>query len=301
MSRQLYRCIEGLGVDLVCTAVRKPHLEKTYEFISENFGISYIAEGTNHYRFNGEDCFFPQGTVFANFRNELIGEPRDPDYPSTRYFLSIRGTGAENLLRTAGFSPESRSVQLPRNSRAPSLLHEMFEDFLAHAQRTPQIGLQRFFRILDTLRCHLRKDSPSTPPSFCRRIEELFSEEDYRSLGANEIARTLGLSPRKLLYAVRAEHNLSAAAFLNHLRIGFACRLLRETDFKLASIARTCGFSGERYFMTKFRQKTGCTPSQYRRQSAALPKNTSLLSPRYTSQTTIDLKTPTGSELTAIA
>lgn len=266
MARQLYRRIDGMGVDLICTAIRKTPFEKPFEFIGENYGISFIAQGTCHYRFNGEDFYFPKGTVFANFRNELIGEPCDPGYPSTRYFVSIRGEGSDNLLRTAGFSPESRSLRLPANSRVPTLLHEMFVDFDSCPDRNPLFGLQRFFRILDIIRCLMRRDSPPSPSSLCARIEELFGDEDFRSLGTNEIAGKLGVSPRKLLYDVRKEHNMSVAAFLNRLRIGFACRLLRETDFKLASIAMTCGFTDERYFMTKFHRETGLTPSQFRKQ-----------------------------------
>lgn len=265
MARALYRRIPGLGLDLVCASVRKPHLDQPFEFIGENSGISYIAEGTNHYRFNGKDVYFPTGTVFANFRNELIGEPRDAEYPSTRYFVSIRGEGAENLLLATGFSPENRSIQLPMDSPVPALLHEMFADFLAHPGKNPLFALQRFFRVLDNIRCCFMEESFAPSLTICERIQELFEEEDFRRLGSGEIARLLGVSPRKLLYGVRAECHLSVAAFLNQLRIKLACRLLRETDCKLAFIAPTCGFSNERYFMTRFREAMGLSPSEYRK------------------------------------
>jgi len=44
-----------------------------------------------------------------------------------------------------------------------------------------------------------------------------------------------------------------------------ACRLLRETTYSVAEIARGCGFGTPQYFGRRFRERLGVQPAQWRR------------------------------------
>ncbi len=58
--------------------------------------------------------------------------------------------------------------------------------------------------------------------------------------------------------------------YLFRIRIERAKTLLRETDVKIIDIAMECGYTTSQYFANTFKQATGATPSQYRRNFTGL-------------------------------
>ncbi|MEM1136281.1 MAG: AraC family transcriptional regulator [Bacteroidota bacterium] len=54
--------------------------------------------------------------------------------------------------------------------------------------------------------------------------------------------------------------------FINEMRIGYACRLLIETDFPVQRICFECGFNNPSYFFRSFQKITGQSPLLYRRE-----------------------------------
>ncbi len=57
----------------------------------------------------------------------------------------------------------------------------------------------------------------------------------------------------------------SYKSYLNGLRIGEACRLLRESDSPVSEIAEATGFATVRTFNREFSRITGKTPGEYRK------------------------------------
>ena len=53
-------------------------------------------------------------------------------------------------------------------------------------------------------------------------------------------------------------------AYLNHVRLSSATRLLNETALTIAEIANEVGFSDQSYFDKQFKRAYGCPPKQYR-------------------------------------
>ncbi|MEL6923672.1 MAG: AraC family transcriptional regulator, partial [Bacteroidota bacterium] len=53
--------------------------------------------------------------------------------------------------------------------------------------------------------------------------------------------------------------------FVNEIRVGAACKLLRERNRDIAAIAWEVGFNNISNFNRQFKRVTGFTPSQYRR------------------------------------
>lgn len=51
-------------------------------------------------------------------------------------------------------------------------------------------------------------------------------------------------------------------------RVEHAKYLLRSTDYTVIQIAQMCGYASDIHFMRQFKQKTGLTPSQFRKQAS---------------------------------
>jgi AraC family transcriptional regulator len=81
-----------------------------------------------------------------------------------------------------------------------------------------------------------------------------------RQLGA-----VIGLGPQRLTVLLKASTGLTPHAYVTHLRIIRAGRLLKQNQLTLSEIALTLGFVGQSHFGTVFRRYLGVTPQDYRR------------------------------------
>lgn len=80
-------------------------------------------------------------------------------------------------------------------------------------------------------------------------------------------AAALGVTPTHLTRSCRKTCGRSALSLLND-RIHFeACTLLRETPTPIQNIAQSLGFRSPAYFTRSFQEKSGHTPSDFRKDS----------------------------------
>jgi transcriptional regulator GlxA family with amidase domain len=58
--------------------------------------------------------------------------------------------------------------------------------------------------------------------------------------------------------------NMTPLEYLTHCRLETACKLLtKQPSIKIIEVSNACGFGSSQYFATVFRNKLGCTPSEY--------------------------------------
>ncbi|MCS7305652.1 MAG: XylR family transcriptional regulator [Thermoguttaceae bacterium] len=88
-----------------------------------------------------------------------------------------------------------------------------------------------------------------------------------RRLKVAELANQLVIRRRALEAKFRQILGRSVLQEIHHARIEYAKQLLSETDWKLAQIARRCGFSTPQRLSVVFQKVAGMTPTEYRRQS----------------------------------
>lgn len=106
-----------------------------------------------------------------------------------------------------------------------------------------------------------------------RRIYEatVFINKNYAGeITAQDCSRYVNLS---YSYFSRNFRRLTGKTFSDYLltvRISRAERELSSTDKSITDIAAECGFNTASYFISKFREKKGITPSVYREQAGGL-------------------------------
>jgi AraC-like DNA-binding protein len=105
------------------------------------------------------------------------------------------------------------------------------------------------------------------PASLVAQAEEVAAFSP--GMGVQELARALGVSRTKLFTAFRDTVGRTPVAMLTEVRLAKARELLATTDLKLSAVAQMSGFAGEKYFLRRFRQVQGCTPSEYRARGSA--------------------------------
>jgi transcriptional regulator GlxA family with amidase domain len=99
------------------------------------------------------------------------------------------------------------------------------------------------------------------------QLKELFDHINAHAaekLSLNSAARLVGLSPVRFMKTFKQVAGMTLVAYLNHVRLANAARLLRETGLSIAEIANATGFSDQSYFDKRFKRAFGRTPKAFR-------------------------------------
>jgi AraC-like DNA-binding protein/mannose-6-phosphate isomerase-like protein (cupin superfamily) len=99
---------------------------------------------------------------------------------------------------------------------------------------------------------------------FVRLLEHLRRPEAGK-LSLGEAARMCGMSTASFTRSFKQVAGMPYLAYVTHLRLGEAARLLRIGDRSIAEIADALGFADQSHFDRRFKRAFGTTPSQFQR------------------------------------
>lgn len=97
------------------------------------------------------------------------------------------------------------------------------------------------------------------------KIRQYISQHLCETITLEELSNYVYLSPKYISALVKKETQYTLTEIISNERIRRAKELLCEGSFKNYEVARQVGFEDAHYFSQLFKEKTGLTPSQYRR------------------------------------
>ena len=103
------------------------------------------------------------------------------------------------------------------------------------------------------------------PPSLADELARYLQEHCGEAFRSEALEARFYLSYKHLAEIFRKNTGMSPLQYHYDLQMREACRLLRTTTLGVSEIAARLGFGDALYFSRRFRQKTGSSPSQYRK------------------------------------
>jgi len=97
-----------------------------------------------------------------------------------------------------------------------------------------------------------------------KKLFDHISAHAEEKLSVAAAARLAQLNTAQFMKVFKQVAGMTLVAYLNHVRLSNAARLLCETDRSIADIASTVGFSDQSYFDKRFKRAFGCTPKEFR-------------------------------------
>jgi AraC family transcriptional regulator len=110
------------------------------------------------------------------------------------------------------------------------------------------------------------RGSPLLPGFKLRRITTWMAEHLAEDFSLSLLAGQAGMSEYHFNRLFKTALGVPPSQHQIKLRIEKACRLLRETEMTIITVANEVGYSNPSHFSQIFRKNTGLSPSDYRRQ-----------------------------------
>lgn len=193
--------------------------------------------------------------------------------------LSLREGGHATCLGFQGSTPAqlAGTITTPLAIRpgacagGAEMIHQLAAGHCANweASSTAYTLLCRLAQALTTAEA---KPLPALVSLTIAHIQEHYSEV----YGVEELAGQLGVSKSHLVRSFSAALGITPGRYLTETRIHAAKKLLLQQAYPLDAVAVLCGFSGANYLCKVFKQETGLTPTNWRKQTTAqIPANDS--------------------------
>lgn len=96
-------------------------------------------------------------------------------------------------------------------------------------------------------------------------IEKDIAEHYYENISLRNLGEKYYMNSSYLGQVFRKKYNMSFKDYLTNIRINEAAKQLIMTDKKINQIAEDVGYLDCDYFIRKFIEIKGCTPSKYRK------------------------------------
>ncbi len=203
--------------------------------------------------------FLPPGTqhgfsVMGQVMGSLVHLPRDQglEWPARPVHLRLLEAQLQREL-TGMIDALEREAQV-RDAQTPAALSFQAGLLSVWLKRAVDAHDQR---------------APAPKQSSAHKLTEAFTalvERDFRRpVGVQHFAALLGVTPTHLSRVCRQVSGRAALDLIKDRRHFEARRLLRDSDLKVADIARRTGFASPAYFTRAFVAYTGQSPSVFRR------------------------------------
>lgn len=119
------------------------------------------------------------------------------------------------------------------------------------------------YRLLLQISSELRHRSGL--PHLLREILAMFRAGVGERLRMDAVAKRFNISQSAFFGLFRRHIGTTPTEYLTRLRIRYAQRLLRESEFSIKEIASMCGYDNQMYFSQVFRRRCGISPGGFRR------------------------------------
>ena len=243
--------------------------------------IVYIIEGTGKHYINDEEFAIKAGDLlFVNYgcTHAFLVDDQLVDYNlmiRVDYFIKnmIKDNNLFYMLALTSFE----KIQHELNDKSPLV-------FFDYSERDEIFNL---FRNIETELSQEKLGKSSILDSYiniilCKVFRKIFMQNtrqellipqgiiDYISehfnekLSLGELSQKCFYSPAYFSRLFKKTFNMSFTDYIMDIRLKHCCELLKDSDYTIEKIMEECGFFDKNTFYERFKNKYGCTPSEYR-------------------------------------
>ena len=227
--------------------------------------IEFVSAGKGHVTVDGQS-FSPEGgdTYFlpAGLDHHYWS---DKNTPWEKHWVNLRGDYVTRLAALHGVDKTYYYPGLDTSDLLAKMQHyAVLEDWEYAAERCTALLCELFFRMSAHLYAPQRRDLSPVD-----KMLLYIHQNDTGIIRIEQLAAVCGKSTSQAERLFRSEVGVPPYRYALTRKIELAKQLLTETALSVREIAAYLSFEDEFYFSGLFRQKTGFSPTQYRRSAGS--------------------------------
>jgi len=99
-----------------------------------------------------------------------------------------------------------------------------------------------------------------------KNVIQYIHQNFQKEIKINELLEISNMSNTTFFTSFKKMYRMTFKKYLQHIRIGYACRLLLDGSFNISQIGYESGFNNLSNFNRHFKAIKGCTPKEYKKQ-----------------------------------
>lgn len=127
-----------------------------------------------------------------------------------------------------------------------------------------------FLKIIQILKSFLSISDPNSKLCFDSDLSNIgaYIQKNYMTIKSlDDLTEHFNITKSYLCRIFKKQTGITVTNYINSLRMQYACKLLYETDLKIDTISKNCGYDTIQYFNRIFKQIKGDTPLNVRKKS----------------------------------
>ncbi len=243
--------------------------------------IVYVIEGAGRHSINGEEFTVKAGDLL--FINYGCTHSFTLEDKMLAYNLMIRvDYFTKNMMKSDNLFyilalTSFEKIQHELNDKGPLVsfdysergdicaLFKNIEQELSKDELAKSLILDSYINVIlcKVFRKIFVKDSEKDlliPQDILDYITEHFNEK----ISLSDLSQRCFYNPAYFSRLFKKAFNMSFTDYIMDVRLKRCCELLKNSDYTIERIIEECGFSDRNTFYERFKNKYGCTPSEYR-------------------------------------
>jgi AraC-like DNA-binding protein len=236
--------------------------------ILHEFQINYITEGEGILETREKQIAIKAGSVMVIHPNVWHRYRPLSNVGWTEHYVGFTGETAERMIQSSEILRETAVIQIGFNEEVIQLydqiLHQVKSEKPGYQQICSGLAMQVMGHIIS-----VRKNKDIKQGYMEKSIQKaclLIRDNQTQNIQIEEIAKELKVNYSHFRKAFKRYTGLSPLQYHASLRLKQATDLLVNTDLSIKEISFDLGFCSVFYFSKLFKEKTGKTPGDYRRQ-----------------------------------
>lgn len=236
--------------------------------ILNEYQLLYITKGTG--TFVSASCSQTQvkaGSMFLLFPNEWHNYQPNPKTGWEEYWIGFKGENIDNRIKNGFFNIQKPVFFVGILDEIVQLYNQgilVAKEQKAGYQQMLAGIVNHLLGLAYSLDKHLSFENSNVIDNI-NKAKIIFAENFQRGIRPEETANQLSMSYSWFRRLFKEYTGFAPAQYIQELRIQYAKELLTNTSKSIKTIAFDSGFENPEYFFTAFKNKTGFTPTSYRK------------------------------------
>jgi AraC-like DNA-binding protein len=234
--------------------------------ILPEFQLGYISQGEGIFESGGKINPVIPGTALLILPGVKHRTQPSSEVSWYEYWVGFKGQFFDNLVRENIFSEEKVIFNMGLNNNLVLIYEEIFDEISSQRPLYQFKACSKILALITEVLTHDRRKGQSDyNHQIVEKAKYFMHENIFGDLNISDIARQTGVSISHLIEIFKTYTSMTPYQYYIHIKILKAKSLLEQTSVSVKELAYKMGFEDQYYFQRLFKNKSGFTPSKWRK------------------------------------